>query len=150
MRRTALFLGGLFLATGASLALAGPAQAHDGNCKKDHGNAASISSHGDRGSAASIGTKGDRGYAAAASLGDDDDTNVIVINDRQFYRGHYYGGYDSAYWLGLGFDFHLGGGSTYYPGYGRGGWGWGFGGGIGIGIGGGFGGGGGFAYNAAV
>ena len=36
MRRSALFLGGLFLATGASLALAGPAQASDSKCWKDH------------------------------------------------------------------------------------------------------------------
>ena len=36
MRRTALFLGGLFLATGASLALAGPAQASDSKCWHDH------------------------------------------------------------------------------------------------------------------
>ncbi|MEU4422354.1 hypothetical protein AB0F81_17140 [Actinoplanes sp. NPDC024001] len=34
MRRTALFLGGLFLATGASLALAGPASAADTGCRK--------------------------------------------------------------------------------------------------------------------
>ena len=37
MRRSALFLGGLFLATGASLALAGPAQASDSKCWHDHG-----------------------------------------------------------------------------------------------------------------
>ncbi|MDI6100156.1 hypothetical protein QLQ12_16250 [Actinoplanes sp. NEAU-A12] len=33
MRRTALYLGGLFLATGATLAMAAPAQAADGKCK---------------------------------------------------------------------------------------------------------------------
>ncbi|WP_433825346.1 hypothetical protein ACQP2E_24865 [Actinoplanes sp. CA-015351] len=133
MRRTALFLGGLFLATGASLALAGPAQAHDGNCKKDRGNAASV-----------LSTNGDRGYAAAAaSLRDGDHPDVIIIDNDRYYPGRYYGGYNSSYWLGLGFDFHVGGGSSYYPGYGYGGWGFGF------GIGGGFGGGGGY-YNAAV
>ncbi|GAA4971837.1 hypothetical protein [Actinoplanes utahensis] len=34
MRRTALYLGGLFLATGATLAMAGPAMAADGKCPK--------------------------------------------------------------------------------------------------------------------
>ncbi|WP_328476839.1 hypothetical protein OHA21_22950 [Actinoplanes sp. NBC_00393] len=34
MRRTALFLGGFLLASGASLALAGPAQAADSGCKR--------------------------------------------------------------------------------------------------------------------
>ncbi|KUL23067.1 hypothetical protein [Actinoplanes awajinensis] len=37
MRRPALYLAGLFLATGASLALAAPAQAADTHCKKNHG-----------------------------------------------------------------------------------------------------------------
>lgn len=36
MRRTALYLGGLFLATGATLAMAAPAQAADGKCWKDY------------------------------------------------------------------------------------------------------------------
>jgi hypothetical protein len=38
MRRTALFLGGLFLATGASLALAGPASAAEAGCGKSCNN----------------------------------------------------------------------------------------------------------------
>ena len=126
MRRTALFLGGLFLATGASLALAGPAQAHDGNCKKDHGYAAA---------AASIdsGVRGDR-------IGHEDHPDVIIVNNDRYYPGRYYGGYNSSYWLGLGFNFQVGGGGSYYPGYGYGGWG------FGAGFGGGFGGG----FNAAV
>ncbi|WP_430784354.1 hypothetical protein [Actinoplanes sp. G11-F43] len=35
MRRTALYLGGLFLATGATLAMAVPAQAADGKCRRN-------------------------------------------------------------------------------------------------------------------
>ena len=42
MRRPAMYLAGMFLATGASLALAGPALAHDGDCKKNRGSAAGV------------------------------------------------------------------------------------------------------------
>ena len=34
--RRALYLGGLFLATGAAVAMAAPAQAADGKCRKDY------------------------------------------------------------------------------------------------------------------
>ena len=47
MRRTALYLGGLFLATGATLAMAAPAQAADGKCKygNDYGYVAGYAQH---------------------------------------------------------------------------------------------------------
>ena len=47
MRRTALYLGGLFLATGATLAMAAPAQAVDGKCKygNDYGYVAGYAQH---------------------------------------------------------------------------------------------------------
>jgi hypothetical protein len=118
MRRTALFLGGVLLATGASLALAGPAQASE------------VGNHNDRG-----------GYAnSVADLRNGDHPDVVIINNgERYYPGRYYGGYNSNYWLGLGFNFHGGIGNTYYPGYGYGSWG--FGAGFGVGFGGGFGGG---------
>ena len=51
MRRPAMYLAGMFLATGASLALAGPALAHDDDCRKYRGSAAGIifadDDHGD-------------------------------------------------------------------------------------------------------
>ncbi|BCJ40387.1 hypothetical protein GCM10010168_32470 [Actinoplanes ianthinogenes] len=63
MRRPALYLAGLFLATGASLALAAPASAAGTHCKKNHGSAASIHSYG-------------HAYAY------DDEPDVIVVRDR--------------------------------------------------------------------
>ncbi|BBH71231.1 hypothetical protein ACTI_79160 [Actinoplanes sp. OR16] len=110
MRRTALFLGGVLLATGASLALAGPAQASDVKCNKDHG-----------------------GYAASvADIDSGDHPDVVIINnDDRYYPGRYYGGYNSSYWLGLGFNFYGGVGGSYYPGYGYGSWGFGFNAGVG-------------------
>ncbi|WP_229076420.1 hypothetical protein [Actinoplanes sp. DH11] len=107
MRRTALFLGGLFLATGASLALAGPAQATEGIDTKDRG-----------------------GYSnSVASVGKDDDRDILIVNNDRggydnYHRGHHYGGYNAGYYLGLGFNFQLGVGGSYYPGYGYGYWGW--------------------------
>ncbi|MEU4692764.1 hypothetical protein [Actinoplanes sp. NPDC023714] len=115
MRRTALFLGGVLLSTGVSLALAGPALASDVKSNKDHG-----------------------GYAASVANHDSGDhPDVIVINNGndRYYPGRYYGGYNSSYWLGLGFSFYGGVGGSYYPGYGYGSWGFGFGGGFGGGYG---------------
>ncbi|GAA2876732.1 hypothetical protein Acy02nite_06350 [Actinoplanes cyaneus] len=87
MRRPAMYAAGLFLATGASLALAaGPAAAAVSNCKK-HGSAASVhstghaSGHGHRGAAA-----GDSWYPVPVPVG---------------YPAGYYGGVNG---FGNGFD----------------------------------------------
>ncbi|WIM93820.1 hypothetical protein ACTOB_005811 [Actinoplanes oblitus] len=69
MRRPALYLAGLFLATGASLALAAPASAAGSHCKHNHGSAASVSSYG-------------HAYAY-----DDDEPDVIVVRDRGYRSG---------------------------------------------------------------
>ncbi|GAA4586629.1 hypothetical protein BJY16_007969 [Actinoplanes octamycinicus] len=76
MRRPALYLAGLFLATGASLALAAPASAAGTHCKKNHGSAAAVHTYS-------------HGHAYAY---DDDEPDVIVVRDR---------GYDDG-WDGIG------------------------------------------------
>ena len=94
MRRTALFLGGFILASGASLALAGPAQAAD-TCKKSCGSSS--------------------GYAVVHSaprptiLVDDDDCDDVLVysNGYRGYRNNrilvadsgYYGGFGGAGYL---------------------------------------------------
>ena len=92
MRRTALFLGGFLLASGASLALAGPAQAADSYCKKSCGSSS--------------------GYAVVHSaprptiLVDDDDCDDVLVysngyrNNRVLVAGgggYYGGGLSSGY-----------------------------------------------------
>jgi hypothetical protein len=76
MRRTALYLGGLFLATGATLAMAAPAQAADGKCKKDYvvGNY--------------YGYGADYGYGYASPV-------AVVPVGGYGYGGGYGGGYES-------------------------------------------------------
>ncbi|WP_328476837.1 hypothetical protein OHA21_22945 [Actinoplanes sp. NBC_00393] len=86
MRRTALFLGGFLLASGASLALAGPAQAADSGCKR-----------------ASCGSSSGLAVVHSAPrptiLVDDDCDDVLVYSTRDRYRSNrilvandYYGG----------------------------------------------------------
>ncbi|MEU4557750.1 hypothetical protein AB0F72_05140 [Actinoplanes sp. NPDC023936] len=96
MRRTALFLGGLVLAAGSSLALSGPALATDSTAQRDAG-------------ATAVVRTADWPYPGPYA---------------HYYPGHGYVGYSSHYWLGLGFNFHVGGGGHYYPGYGYGYWYW--------------------------
>jgi hypothetical protein len=80
MRRTALYLGGLLLATGASLALAGPASAAPsghGCCRDDDEQILVVSS-------------ADDDYYC-----DDDDADVLVLGGnghRRPYKKHWFGG----------------------------------------------------------
>ena len=78
MRRPVLYLAGLFLATGASLALAAPASAAGTNCKKHSGHAASV--HGSGHSASHGG-----GHWVPDYYGYDDG-GIAIDNDLQYQR----------------------------------------------------------------
>ncbi|MFC7530761.1 hypothetical protein [Actinoplanes sp. GCM10030250] len=111
MRRTALYLGGLLLATGASLAMAGPAAAAD-NCRRDcdRGDAVAVvrqverpvvifseddDCYYERGSGLRISSFEDDGYYVrgggyrpyhrfgASSFGDFEDNNIISQSNNQ-------------------------------------------------------------------